>query len=201
LKCRKAHLDFTVPVFHHRQEELIHDPFPIFGKEEIGTGVRAACSMLSARPFQSGVVDRRNPVEVAHPMKSVLLSTSVTNFWRSASSQLAIGYVSNDFEAPTTLPESSRIGEMVKDMNVLAVASPPHGFKMFDPLAGFQTGYDLVFFGDAFRRNDQRDMFAHASSAAKPKSCSAAFQLWIIPSGFADDRHSMIRRSRPAVGP
>ena len=32
---------------------------------------------------------------------------------------------------------------------------------MIDPLPGFQAGDDLVFFGDPFGRNDQRDMAAH----------------------------------------
>ena len=48
-------------------------------------------------------------------MKSVLVSTSVTNFSRSASARLRSVMSRTIFDAPTTLPASSLIGEIVSD--------------------------------------------------------------------------------------
>ena len=57
------------------------------------------------------------------PMKSVLFSTSVTNFCRSASARLRAVTSRTIFDAPTTLPASSLIGEIVSDTRMrLAVA-------------------------------------------------------------------------------
>src|SRR6185369_7935645 len=79
-------------------------------------------------------------------------------------------------------------------MNVPAVASSPHGFKMFDPSAGFQTGNDAVFLADSFRWDDQRDVFTHRFFGSETENSFRAGipALDDAVQRFADDR--VIRR-------
>ena len=96
------------------------------------------------------------------PMKSVLFSTSVTNFSRSASACAAVGDVAHDLGRPDDAAGvvlDRRDGE--RDRDALAVGAQALGLEVLDPLSGLQAGDDLVFLGDALGRDDQRDVAAH----------------------------------------
>ena len=82
--------------------------------------------------------------------------------WRSRCSACRWRVTSRTiFDAPTTVPASSLIGEMVSETRMrLAVAPQPLGLEVFDPLSGLQAGDDLVLFGDAVGGDDQGDVAA-----------------------------------------
>ena len=95
------------------------------------------------------------------PMKSVLFSTSVTNFSRSASAALAVGDVAHD------LGRADDVARVVldrrdrqRDQDALAVRPHALGLEVLDALPGLQAGDDLVFLRDALGGNDQRDVAA-----------------------------------------
>ena len=94
-------------------------------------------------------------------MKSVLFSTSVTNFSRSASVALALGDVADDLRRPddvagVVLDRRDR----QRHVDALAVTSHALGLEVLDPPPGLEARDDLVFFRDAIRRNDERDVAA-----------------------------------------
>ena len=90
------------------------------------------------------------------PMKSVLFSISVTNVCRSASASRCRVTSRAIFDAATTFPSASVIGEMVSDTQIsrpLAVTA--FGLEVIDPASRLQAGDDLVLLGDALGRNDR----------------------------------------------
>ena len=65
------------------------------------------------------------------------------------------------FDAPTTPPSSSVIGEIVSETRMRRPSEPqPLGLEVFDPLSGLQARDDLIFLGNPLRRDDQRDVAA-----------------------------------------
>ena len=107
------------------------------------------------------------------PMKSVLLSISVTNFCRSVADfreQLPLALlrlplardVADDLRCADDIAGVVPDGrDRQRDEDALAVASPPLGLEMLDATSGLEARDDLVFLGDAVLRNDERDVPAH----------------------------------------
>ena len=90
----------------------------VLREEEVPGRVRRAPARCSSRPTISRparLTKKGTPFRSQMPMKSVLFSTSVTNFSRSASARFRSVMSRTIFDAPTTLPASSLIGEMVSE--------------------------------------------------------------------------------------
>ena len=89
------------------------------------------------------------------------------------------------FDAPTTCPSSSLIGEIVSETRMrAAVGAHALGLEVLDPPPGLQAGDDLVFLGDAVGRDDERDVAADRllGRCSRRAARRPAFQLWMMPS-------------------
>jgi hypothetical protein len=98
----------------------VHDTVAVFREEKVRTVFARASSMLSRPTIASPArLTKRGTAFMSQmPTKSVLVSMSVTNRSRSASVRLRSVMSRTIFDAPTTLPVSSLIGETVRETRI-----------------------------------------------------------------------------------
>ena len=116
LEVAEPHLELGVAFLEHRGKTR-SNPRLIFGEEELPyAGAPRGVDAVEPNELEACAIDEnRNGIESQIPMKSVLFSTSVMSGCVRLRFRVSRVMSRTIFDAPTTLPPSSLIGDTVSD--------------------------------------------------------------------------------------
>ena len=163
LEVPEADLDLAVALLHHRRKELVHDPGPVLGEEEVldARGARLLDALepdqVQARP----VDEERDRVQAADADEVRAGLDERDEFLPLGPGPLAVADVPRDLgraDDEARLVPDGRHRE--RDRDTLAVPADPFGLHVLDRTAGPQAGDDLLLLGDPVRRDDEGDVAA-----------------------------------------